>query len=225
MKVSQSSPCKILSIICLAVFSTFIFLGCASEHPEADIQTYCEAVAHLDDASAKKLKISTDDIKNTSLKQARQTMSMMAQGAKDNGQLSNLCDTMYNTMKRLNIKTELVSKTSDTAKVKVTTDYIDYGELVRTAAPKIQAEITANSDEIMALPREQQMSKVLDYSSKCLIDALNSAEVKGQQSFEVDCKLDKDLNMWIPEQTSSFEKNLVNNMLFPQGNQDTSSAQ
>ena len=220
MKTNRSGIYRIFAAVCMGVLMILALSACASQHPEADIQTYCEAVIHGDEASAKKLGLSADKIAGTERKQTKETMSMMMQavapGAKDNKEMENATNAMYDTLKRLSIKTELISKTDSTAKVKITTDYINYPGLIKSLLPQLQTKISDHMDEINAISdQDQKMNMLLVYSFQCLGEGLKSAEIQGQQSFEAECRYNKDKNMWVPADEVKFGQELMKNMLFP----------
>ena len=64
------------------------------------------------------------------------------------------------------------------------------------------------------------MDNLLGYVYDGLVEELDKAEVAGQQSFTVKCKVDKDLNMWVPEHSEEFVQKLVTNMFMPDANDD-----
>ena len=71
-------------------------------------------------------------------------------------------------------------------------------------------------DEINAISdQDQKMNMLLGYSFQCLGEGLKSAEIQGQQSFEAECRYNKDKNMWVPADEVKFGQELMKNMLFP----------
>ena len=221
MKLMGTGRQKLFAVLCMVVMAAMLLAGCTPKHPEADIQTYCEAVVHEDQASADKIKISPENMRKQAKKQSKKMMASVVKNSKNDAGLDKVTDGMYNVLNRMQVKTELVSQEDETATVKVTTDYIDYMGIVQTKlTPKIQKVAVAHQNELQALSPQQQMDKLLGYVYDGLVEELDKAEVAGQQSFTVKCKVDKDLNMWVPEHSEEFVQKLVTNMFMPDANDD-----
>lgn len=221
MRNMKTGKKKIFAVLCMVVMAAMVFAGCAPKHPEADIQTYCEAIVHEDQASADKMKISTEEMRKQAKKQAKKMMASMLKNSKNDAGLDKVTDGIYNLLKRMQVKTELVSKEGETATVKVTTDYVDYmGIVQQKLVPKVQKAAVAHQAELQTLSRQQQIEKLMGYVYDGLVEELDNAEVAGQQSFTVKCRINKDLNMWVPEHPEDFGQKLVANMLMPGANDD-----
>jgi len=120
---------------------------------------------------------------------------------------------MGDKLKELKIKTEDVSKSDNSAKVKVTTDYIELTSVMTGSMQMLEKEMekAMDSDDTSAL------SKLGDVYLKIFSDQMKAAKVAGQQSFEVEVKKDKNTGKWVPADVDKFQEDLARYMFFKGG--------
>ena len=119
---------------------------------------------------------------------------------------------MGDKLKELKIKTEVVSKSDNSAKVKITTDYIEFASVMMGSMQKMEKEIEKMDPNDMSA-----LDKFGDMYLKLFSDDMKNAKVAGQQSFEVEVKKDKDTGKWIPDDVGKFQEDLARYMLFKGG--------
>lgn len=205
---------KITSVLLLALFTALLLTGCKMfAKPEEGIKTYAEAVGHFDEEAAKKVGVDLDALKENREKPAVAAFEAMAPGMLDADKVKGLTNALYGRMKTLQLKTELVSKEGDKARVKVTTESIDYLGIVPDVAEDLRADIEQEQDKIAAMPQGEGVQYLMGKMFDKLQKGVEKAETKGENSFEVDAKYDDKLGQWVPENPDTFNQDLYQAMM------------
>lgn len=200
---------KILLALCFALFTSVTLMGCGGNDPNVDVQALAEGIGHGDTAAMKDFKLTGDGAKPISevfIKELGKSLSATQEGM-DSAQ-----KVMGDKLKELKIKTEVVSKSDNSAKVKVTTDYIEFASVMMGSMQKLEKEIDKMDPNDMSA-----LDKFGDMYLKLFSDDMKNAKVAGQQSFEVEVKKDKDTGKWMPGDVGKFQEDLARYMLFKGG--------
>ena len=200
---------KLLLALCFALFTSVTLMGCGGNDPNVDVQALAEGIGHGDTAAMKDFKLTGDGAKPISevfIKELGKSLSATQEGM-DSAQ-----KIMGDKLKELKIKTEVVSKSDNSAKVKITTDYIEFASVMMGSMQKIEKEIEKMDPNDMSA-----LDKFGDIYLKLFSDDMKNAKVAGQQSFEIDVKKDKDTGKWIPDDVGKFQEDLARYMLFKGG--------
>ena len=200
---------KILLALCFALFTSVTLMGCGGNDPNVDVQALAEGIGHGDTAAMKDFKLTGDGAKPISevfIKELGKSLSATQEGM-DSAQ-----KVMGDKLKELKIKTEVVSKSDNSAKVKITTDYIEFASVMMGSMQKLEKEIDKMDPNDMSA-----LDKFGDMYLKLFSDDMKNAKVAGQQSFEVEVKKDKDTGKWIPDDIGKFQEDLARYMLFKGG--------
>ena len=205
---------KFTAVAALVVFTAVVLSGCKMfSKPEADIQSYAEAVGHLNEAAAKEFSLDIAKLREESEAPSKEAFAALMPSGVDTSKLDETTNALYDKMKTLNIKTELVSKDGDTATVKVTTDYIDYIGILPGIMQDFQKDLAADADKVNAMTQEESISYVMGKMFTKIADGVKNAEIKGQNAFEVTAKYDDKLGKWVPEKEQTFQQKLYREML------------
>ena len=114
---------KAAACLALVVLAAALLSGCKLlSRPEADIQSYAEAVGHLNETAASEFGLDVAKLREESETPAKEAFAALLPGSIDMAKLDETTDALYDKMKTLHIQTELVSKDGDTATVRITTD-------------------------------------------------------------------------------------------------------
>ena len=200
---------KNLLALCFALFTSVTLMGCGGTDPNVDVQALAEGIGHGDTAAMKDFKLTGDGAKPISevfIKELGKSLSATQEGM-DSAQ-----KIMGDKLKELKIKTEVVSKSDNSAKVKITTDYIEFASVMMGSMQKMEKEIEKMDPNDMSA-----LDKFGDIYLKLFSDDMKNAKVAGQQSFEVDVKKDKDTGKWMPADVGQFQEDLARYMLFKGG--------
>ena len=200
---------KILLALCFALFTSVTLMGCGGNDPNVDVQALAEGIGHGDTAAMKDFKVTGDGAKPISevfIKELGKSLSATQEGM-DSAQ-----KIMGDKLKELKIKTEVVSKSDNSAKVKITTDYIEFASVMMGSMQKLEKEIDKMDPNDMSA-----LDKFGDMYLKLFSDDMKNAKVAGQQSFEVEVKKDKDTGKWMPGDVGKFQEDLARYMLFKGG--------
>lgn len=200
---------KLLLALCFALFTSVTLMGCGGNDPNVDVQALAEGIGHGDTAAMKDFKLTGDGAKPISevfIKELGKSLSATQEGM-DSAQ-----KIMGDKLKELKIKTEVVSKSDNSAKVKITTDYIEFASVMMGSMQKMEKEIEKMDPNDMSA-----LDKFGDMYLKLFSDDMKNAKVAGQQSFEIDVKKDKDTGKWIPDDVGKFQEDLARYMLFKGG--------
>ena len=200
---------KVLLALCFALFTSVTLMGCGGNDPNVDVQALAEGIGHGDTAAMKDFKLTGDGAKPISevfIKELGKSLSATPEGI-DSAQ-----KIMGDKLKELKIKTEVVSKSDNSAKVKITTDYIEFASVMMGSMQKMEKEIEKMDPNDMSA-----LDKFGDMYLKLFSDDMKNAKVAGQQSFEVEVKKDKDTGKWIPDDVGKFQEDLARYMLFKGG--------
>ena len=200
---------KILLALCFALFTSVTLMGCGGNDPNVDVQALAEGIGHGDTAAMKDFKLTGDGAKPISevfIKELGKSLSATQEGM-DSAQ-----KVMRDKLKELKIKTEVVSKSDNSAKVKITTDYIEFASVMMGSMQKLEKEIDKMDPNDMSA-----LDKFGDMYLKLFSDDMKNAKVAGQQSFEVEVKKDKDTGKWMPGDVGKFQEDLARYMLFKGG--------
>ena len=200
---------KILLALCFALFTSVTLMGCGGNDPNVDVQALAEGIGHGDTAAMKDFKVTGDGAKPISevfIKELGKSLSATQEGM-DSAQ-----KVMGDKLKELKIKTEVVSKSDNSAKVKITTDYIEFASVMMGSMQKLEKEIDKMDPNDMSA-----LDKFGDMYLKLFSDDMKNAKVAGQQSFEVEVKKDKDTGKWMPADVGKFQEDLARYMLFKGG--------
>jgi len=200
---------KILLALCFALFTSVTLMGCGGNDPNVDVQALAEGIGHGDTAAMKDFKLTGDGAKPISevfIKELGKSLSATQEGM-DSAQ-----KVMGDKLKELKIKTEVVSKSDNSAKVKITTDYIEFASVMMGSMQKLEKEIDKMDPNDMSA-----LDKFGDMYLKLFSDDMKNAKVAGQQSFEVEVKKDKDTGKWMPGDVGKFQEDLARYMLFKGG--------
>jgi len=184
-------------------------MGCGGNDPNVDVQALAEGIGHGDTAAMKDFKLTGDGAKPISevfIKELGKSLSATQEGM-DSAQ-----KVMGDKLKELKIKTEVVSKSDNSAKVKITTDYIEFASVMMGSMQKLEKEIDKMDPNDMSA-----LDKFGDMYLKLFSDDMKNAKVAGQQSFEVEVKKDKDTGKWMPGDVGKFQEDLARYMLFKGG--------
>jgi len=205
----MSTMRKVLPAICFALFTSVTLMGCGGNDPNVDVHALAEGIGHGDTAAMKDFKLTGDDAKPISevfIKELGKSLSATQEGM-DSAQ-----KIMGDKLKELKIKTEVVSKSDNSAKVKITTDYIEFASVMMGSMQKMEKEIEKMDPNDMSA-----LDKFGDMYLKLFSDDMKNAKVAGQQSFEIDVKKDKDTGKWVPGDVGKFQEDLARYMLFKGG--------
>ncbi|MFC2728832.1 MAG: hypothetical protein ACFN4Y_04110 [Centipeda sp. (in: firmicutes)] len=200
---------KILFALCFALFMSVTLAGCGGNEPNVDVQALAEGIGHGDTAAMKDFKLTGDGAKPISevfIKELGKSLSATQEGM-DSAQ-----KIMGDKLKELKIKTETVSKSDNSAKVKITTDYIEFTAVMMGSMQKMDKEIEKMDPDDMSV-----FDKLGDIYLKLFSDDMKNAKAAGQQSFEVEVKKDKDTGKWMPADVGKFQEDLARYMLFKGG--------
>lgn len=200
---------KILLALCFALFTSVTLMGCGGNDPNVDVQALAEGIGHGDTAAMKDFKLTGDGAKPISevfIKELGKSLSATQEGM-DSAQ-----KVMGDKLKELKIKTEVVSKSDNSAKVKITTDYIEFASVMMGSMQKLEKEIDKMDPNDMSA-----LDKFGDMYLKLFSDDMKNAKVVGQQSFEIEVKKDKDTGKWMPGDVGKFQEDLARYMLFKGG--------
>ena len=200
---------KVLLALCFALFSSIAFAGCGGDDPHVDVQALAEGIGHGDTAAMKDFKLTGDGAKPINevfIKELGKSLSATQEGM-DSAQ-----KIMGDKLKELKIKTETVSKSDNSAKVKITTDYIEFASVMTGSMQKMEKEIDKMDPNDMSV-----LDKFGDMYLKLFSDDMKNSKVAGQQSFEVEVKKDKDTGKWVPGDVGKFQEDLARYMLFKGG--------
>ena len=209
MNTYMSTMSKLLLALCFALFTSITLMGCGGNDPNVDVQALAEGIGHGDTAAMKDFKLTGDGAKPISevfIKERGKSLSATQEGM-DSAQ-----KIMGDKLKELKIKTEVVSKSDNSAKVKITTDYIEFASVMMGSMQKMEKEIEKMDPNDMSA-----LDKFGDMYLKLFSDDMKNAKVAGQQSFEVEVKKDKDTGKWIPDDVGKFQEDLARYMLFKGG--------
>lgn len=209
MNTYMSTMSKLLLALCFALFTSVTLMGCGGNDPNVDVQALAEGIGHGDTAAMKDFKLTGDGAKPISevfIKELGKSLSATQEGM-DSAQ-----KIMGDKLKELKIKTEVVSKSDNSAKVKITTDYIEFASVMMGSMQKMEKEIEKMDPNDMSA-----LDKFGDMYLKLFSDDMKNAKVAGQQSFEIDVKKDKDTGKWIPDDVGKFQEDLARYMLFKGG--------
>ena len=209
MNTYMSTMSKLLLALCFALFTSVTLMGCGGNDPNVDVQALAEGIGHGDTAAMKDFKLTGDGAKPISevfIKELGKSLSATPEGI-DSAQ-----KIMGDKLKELKIKTEVVSKSDNSAKVKITTDYIEFASVMMGSMQKMEKEIEKMDPNDMSA-----LDKFGDMYLKLFSDDMKNAKVAGQQSFEVEVKKDKDTGKWIPDDVGKFQEDLARYMLFKGG--------
>ena len=200
---------KVLLAICFALFTSVTLMGCGGNDPNVDVHALAEGIGHGDTAAMKDFKLTGDGAKPISevfIKELGKSLSATQEGM-DSAQ-----KIMGDKLKELKIKTEVVSKSDNSAKVKITTDYIEFASVMMGSMQKMEKEIEKMDPNDMSA-----LDKFGDMYLKLFSDDMKNAKVAGQQAFEIDVKKDKDTGKWVPGDVGKFQEDLARYMLFKGG--------
>ena len=200
---------KSLLALCFALFTSVTLMGCGGNDPNVDVQALAEGIGHGDTAAMKDFKLTGDGAKPISevfIKELGKSLSATPEGM-DSAQ-----KIMGDKLKELKIKTEVVSKSDNSAKVKITTDYIEFASVMMGSMQKMEKEIEKMDPNDMSA-----LDKFGDIYLKLFSDDMKNAKAAGQQSFEVEVKKDKDTGKWMPADVGKFQEDLARYMLFKGG--------
>ena len=209
MNTYMSTMSKLLLALCFALFTSVTLMGCGGNDPNVDVQALAEGIGHGDTAAMKDFKLTGDGAKPISevfIKELGKSLSATQEGM-DSAQ-----KIMGDKLKELKIKTEVVSKSDNSAKVKITTDYIEFASVMMGSMQKMEKEIEKMDPNDMSA-----LDKFGDIYLKLFSDDMKNAKVAGQQSFEVEVKKDKDTGKWMPADVGKFQEDLARYMLFKGG--------
>ena len=209
MNTYMSTMSKLLLALCFALFTSVTLMGCGGNDPNVDVQALAEGIGHGDTAAMKDFKLTGDGAKPISevfIKELGKSLSATQEGM-DSAQ-----KIMGDKLKELKIKTEVVSKSDNSAKVKITTDYIEFASVMMGSMQKMEKEIEKMDPNDMSA-----LDKFGDMYLKLFSDDMKNAKVAGQQSFEVEVKKDKDTGKWMPTDLTKFQEDLAKYMLFKGG--------
>ena len=209
MNTYMSTMSKLLLALCFALFTSVTLMGCGGNDPNVDVQALAEGIGHGDTAAMKDFKLTGDGAKPISevfIKELGKSLSATQEGM-DSAQ-----KIMGDKLKELKIKTEDVSKSDNSAKVKITTDYIEFASVMMGSMQKMEKEIEKMDPNDMSA-----LDRFGDMYLKLFSDDMKNAKVAGQQSFEIDVKKDKDTGKWVPGDVGKFQEDLARYMLFKGG--------
>ena len=209
MNTYMSTMSKLLLALCFALFTSVTLMGCGGNDPNVDVQALAEGIGHGDTAAMKDFKLTGDGAKPISevfIKELGKSLSATQEGM-DSAQ-----KIMGDKLKELKIKTEVVSKSDNSAKVKLTTDYIEFASVMMGSMQKMEKEIEKMDPNDMSA-----LDKFGDMYLKLFSDDMKNAKAAGQQSFEVEVKKDKDTGKWMPADVGKFQEDLARYMLFKGG--------
>lgn len=209
MNTYMSTMSKLLLALCFALFTSVTLMGCGGNDPNVDVQALAEGIGHGDTAAMKDFKLTGDGAKPISevfIKELGKSLSATQEGM-DSAQ-----KIMGDKLKELKIKTEVVSKSDNSAKVKITTDYIEFASVMMGSMQKMEKEIEKMDPNDMSA-----LDRFGDMYLKLFSDDMKNAKVAGQQSFEVEVKKDKDTGKWMPADVGKFQEDLARYMLFKGG--------
>lgn len=205
---------KKLSAVLVFVLMVAAAAGCKLlSKPEADIQTYAEAVGHLNESAAKEFNLDLAQLREEREASSKQAFAAFIPAGIDTTKLDETTDALYEKMMTLNIKTKLISKDGDTARVQVTTDYIDYIGILPGVMRSFRADLAADADKMNAMSQQDALHYVMGKMFTKIADGIKNAEIKGQNTFETTAKYDDKLGKWVPEEEQAFQQTLYRDML------------
>lgn len=200
---------KVLLALCFVLFSSVALMGCGGNEPDVDVKALAEAVGHGDAAAAKEFKLAEKDSTGIDAKFI-QEMGKAIGANKESMDAAQKAIT--EKFKSLKYKTEVVSKTENSAKVKVTTDYINLMDAFAGMMQGMEKEAEKlNPDD------PNVFDKLGEISMNLLAKEITNAKVEGQQSFEVEVTKNKDTGKWMPADLNKFQEELARYMLFKGG--------
>ena len=207
MKIQSLS--KVLLALCFALFTSVALMGCGGNEPDVDVKALAEAVGHGDAAAAKEFKLA--EKASTSI-DAKFIQEMGKAVGANKESMDAAQKAITEKFKSLKYKTEVVSKTENSAKVKVTTDYINLMDAFAGMMQGMEKEAAKlNPDD------PNVFDKLGEISMNLLAKEITNAKVEGQQSFEVEVTKNKDTGKWMPADVDKFQEDLARYMLFKDG--------
>lgn len=203
---------RLLFALCLVLFSAIALTGCGGNEPDVDVKNLAEAVGHGDAAAAKEFKLTDKDVASVDTKFVQE----MGKALDANKESMDAAQKAVNEkFKSLKYKTEVVSKTENSAKVKITTDYISFMDAFAGMMRSMEEEVKKLD------PNDPKVfEKLGEISMNQFAKEITNAKVEGQQSFEVEVTKNKDTGKWMPADIGKFRETLAQYMLFKDG--DTS---
>lgn len=209
MKTYTSAMSKLLLALCLALFSTLALAGCGGNEPDVDVKNLAEAIGHGDAAAAKEFKLSEKDSASIDAKFVQELGKAIGANKES---MDAAQKAMSEKFKSLKYKTEVVSKSDNSAKVKVTTDYISFMNAFAGMMQGMEAEAQKLD------PNDPNaFDKLGEICMNLFAKEISNAKVEGQQSFEVEVKKNKDTGKWMPADLTKFQDTLAAYMLFKDG--------
>ena len=200
---------KVLLALCFALFSSVALMGCGGNDPNVDVQALAEGIGHGDTAAMKDFKLTGDGalpINELFIREFGKGLEATPEG------ISSAQKVMGDKLKELKFKTETISKSDNSAKVKITTDYIEFSSVMTGSMGKMEKELEKMDENDMST-----LDKFGDMYLKFFSDDMKNAKVAGQQSFEVEVKKDKNTGKWVPGDIDQFQEELARYMLFKGG--------
>ena len=207
---------KILLALCFALCSSLVLTGCGANEPDIDVKSLAEAVGHADAAAIKDFKLADKEASSVGTKFAGALSEGISaeEGKPSKESLDALQKAMDEKLKELKFKTEVVSKSDKSAKVKVTTDYIDFTSAWGASLEKFSAE----ADKLgLSESDPKAMEKAASAYINVLAQEIKNAKVEGQQTFEVEVTNNKDKGRWMPSDVGKFQDSLSKYMVFKDG--------
>ena len=200
---------KSLLALCFALFTSVTLMGCGGNDPNVDVQALAEGIGHGDTAAMKDFKLTGDGalpINELFIREFGKGLEATPEG------ISSAQKVMGDKLKELKFKTETISKSDNSAKVKITTDYIEFSSVMTGSMGKMEKELEKMDENDMSA-----LDKFGDMYLKFFSNDMKNAKVAGQQSFEVEVKKDKNTGKWVPGDIDQFQEELARYMLFKGG--------
>lgn len=218
---------KIL-LVCLFITAlTLLLTGCSSK-PEISakdtMNIYVNAIKTGDTAELAKVGMSEDDItafqKNSMLsKQAQELMEAQFKSmgitlsAEDSDKIMSVVSKMRESAE---ITIEPVNETEDTATFKISVRGIDKEAFSKAYVDKLTAFIQSPDNGLRPNMRQYEAAKILVPQVIIILDELsqNVPLVQQPMTFETNLKLNKDKNVWEPEDNTKLVTDIEKSIFY-----------
>lgn len=204
---------KILSLITIVLLAVH-FGGCGittadektapvqevQENADVGISNLCEAILHRDDESILKAMLSRDELERNMLLGFTVQFQESSGGIFTDEQANRIGKQYLELLKKVNVKTNILSGDNHTARVEVKVNQFDFNDLNKK---EMQAELKKRSYFV------NNETELVEELTKIYIKNLSSLEPKGEASFVVDCYYDEGRKLWQPNDRIVFEASIV----------------
>lgn len=203
-------PTRQMTALIASILMIALLAGCGgpSVSPEESVKIYGQMVANSDFSNAEKIKIpqeTQEKLKNESNSAAKgflQIFSSAFQIQLTEDQLNRIMAAGDKLRKKIEVQTELVSKTDGAATVKVSVTPMDMNAYMASVQPILK-------QKIQGMQPEQIKEKIGDIVADAVAEAYDRTGILPEKiTFETECVVDEKTNAWRPKDEMQFVLNL-----------------